>query len=56
VDKGCSPIVVVVDENVDVEAVENLTQEEELQAVGVREVDRSCEAGALNDDFDKDTF
>jgi hypothetical protein len=33
VEKGCSPIVVVVDDNVDVEPVENLTQDEELQAV-----------------------
>ncbi|CAD6248099.1 unnamed protein product [Miscanthus lutarioriparius] len=56
VEKGCSPIVVVVDDNVDVEPVENLTQDEELQAVVVREVDRSCEPGALNDDFDEETF
>ena len=55
-EKGCSPIVVVVDDNVDVEPIENLTQDEELQAVVVREVDRSCEPGALNDDFDEETF
>jgi hypothetical protein len=46
VEKGSSPIVVDVDDNVDVELVENLTQE----------VDRSCEPGALNDDFDEETF
>jgi hypothetical protein len=56
VEKGCSPIVVAVDDNVDVEPVENLTQDEELQAVVVREVDRSCEPSALNDDFDEDMF
>jgi hypothetical protein len=56
VEKGCSLIVVAVDDNVDVEPVENLTQDEELQAVVVREVDRSCEPGALNDDFDEETF
>jgi hypothetical protein len=28
VEKGCSPIVVVVDDNVDVEPIENLTQDE----------------------------
>jgi hypothetical protein len=53
VEKGSSPIVVAVDDNVDVEPIENLTQDEELQAVVVREVDRSCEAGALNDDLMK---
>jgi hypothetical protein len=56
VEKGCSPIVVAMDDNVDVEPVENLTQDEELQAVVVREVDRSCEPSALNDDFDEETF
>jgi hypothetical protein len=56
VEKGCSPIVMAVDDNVDVEPVENLNQDEELQAVVVREVDRSCEPGALNDDFDEETF
>jgi hypothetical protein len=30
VEKGCSPIVVAMDDNVDVEPVENLTQDEEL--------------------------
>jgi hypothetical protein len=56
VEKGSSPIVVDVDDNVDVEPVENLTQDEELQTVVVREVDRSCEPGALNDDFDEEKF
>jgi hypothetical protein len=56
VEKGCSPILVAVDDNVDVEPVENLTQDEELHAVVVREVDRSCELGALNDDFDEEMF
>jgi hypothetical protein len=55
VEKGSSPIVVAVDDNVNVEPVQNLTQDEELQAV-VREVDRSCEPGALNDDFDEEMF
>jgi hypothetical protein len=41
---------------VDVEPIENLTEDEELHAVVVREVDRSCEPGALNDDFDEETF
>ena len=56
VEKGCSPIVVAVDDNVDVEHIENLTQDEELQSVVVREVDRSCEPSALNDDFDEERF
>ncbi|CAD6258443.1 unnamed protein product [Miscanthus lutarioriparius] len=56
VEKGSSPIVVAMDDNLDVEPVENLTQDEELQAVVVREVDRSCEPSALNDDFDEETF
>jgi hypothetical protein len=56
VEKGSSPIVVDVDHNVDVELIENHTQDKELQAVVVREVDRSCEPGALNDDFDQETF
>jgi hypothetical protein len=56
VKKGCNQIVVAVDDNVDVEPIENLTQDEELQVVVVREVDRSCEPGAMNDDFDEETF
>ena len=56
VEKGSSRIVVVVDDSVNVDHVENLTQDKELQAVVVREVDRSCELGALNDDFDEETF
>jgi hypothetical protein len=55
VEKGSSPIVVAVDDNVNVEPVQNLTQDEELQAI-VREVDRPCEPGALNDDFDEEMF
>ncbi|CAD6215439.1 unnamed protein product [Miscanthus lutarioriparius] len=56
VEKRCSKIVVVVGDNVDVEPIENLTQDEELQTVVVREVDRSYEPGALNDDFNEETF
>jgi hypothetical protein len=41
---------------VDVEPVENLTQDEELQGVVVREVDMSCEPGALNDEFDEEAL
>jgi hypothetical protein len=37
-------------------SIENLTQDKELQAVVVREVDWSCEPNALNDDFDEETF
>jgi hypothetical protein len=37
-------------------SIENLIQDKELQAVVVREVDRSCEPNALNDDFDEETF
>ena len=56
VEKWSRQIVVVVDDNVDVEPVENLIQDKELQAVVVKEVDRSCEPGALNDDFDEEMF
>ena len=35
-EKGSSPIVVAVDDNVDVEPVENVTQDEELHVVVVR--------------------
>jgi hypothetical protein len=56
VDKGCTPFVVPMDDNVDVEPVENGIQDEELQAVVVREVDRSLEVGALNDEFDEEAF
>ena len=56
VEKGSSRSVVAMDDSVDVEPVENLTQDEELQAIIVREVDRSCEPGALNDDFDEEMF
>jgi hypothetical protein len=56
VKKGCSPIVVAINDNVDVEPIENLTQDKELHAVVIREVDRSCEPGALNDDFDEEMF
>ena len=55
-EKGSSRSVVAVDDSVDVEPVENLTQDKELQAVVLREVDRSCEPGALNDDFDEEMF
>jgi hypothetical protein len=47
---------VPVDDNVDVEPVENLIQDEELQALVGGEIDRSCELGALNGDFDDETF
>jgi len=56
VEKGCSPFVVAVDDNVDVEPVENLTQDEALQPVVVRELDRSFELDTLNDEFDVETF
>ena len=53
VEKGSRPFVVDVDDDVDVQPIENLTQEE---AVVVREVDRSFEVGALNDEFDEEVF
>ena len=56
VEKGCSPFVVAVDDNVDVEPVENLTQDEALQPVVGRELDRSFELDTLNDEFDVETF
>ena len=56
VEKGCSPFVVDVDDNVDVEPIENLTQDEALQPVVVRELDRSFELDTLNDEFDVETF
>jgi hypothetical protein len=56
VEKACSPFVVPMDDNVDVEPVENLTQEEALQAVVVREVDSAVEVGALNDEFVEEAF
>jgi hypothetical protein len=56
VEKACSPFVVPMDDNVDLEPVENLTQEEALQAVVVREVDSAVEVGALNDEFDEEAF
>ena len=56
VEKGSCRIVVAVDDNVDVELVENLTQDEALQPIVVREVDRSFELSALNDEFDVETF
>jgi hypothetical protein len=56
VDKGCTPFVVPMDDNLVVEPVENVTQDEELQVVVVREVDRSLEVGALNDEFDEEAF
>lgn len=56
VEKGCIPFVVPVDDNVEVEHVENLTQDEALQSVSVREVDMSFQLGALNDDFNVETF
>jgi hypothetical protein len=52
VENLCTPYVV----GVDVEPVENLTQDEELQGVVVREVDMSCEPGALNDEFDEEAL
>jgi hypothetical protein len=44
------------DDNVDVEPLENLTQDEELQAIVVREVNRLLELGALNDEFNEQAF
>ena len=51
-----NPFVLCLDDNVDVEPVENLTQHKVLQSVIVREVDRSFELGALNDDFNVETL
>ena len=51
-----NPFVLCLDDNVDVEPVENLTQDKALQSVIVREVDRSFELGALNDDFNVETL
>jgi len=45
-----------VDDNVDVEPIENLTQDEALQPVVGRELDRSFELDTLNDEFDVETF
>jgi len=56
VEKGCSPFVVDVDDNVDVEPIENLTQDEALQPVVGRELDRSFELDTLNDEFNVETF
>jgi hypothetical protein len=56
VHNGSLPLVVPKDSTVDVEPIEKLTQEEELLLVPVREVDRSCEVGALGDDFDEQVF
>jgi hypothetical protein len=38
----------------DVEAVENLTQDEELHVLLGGQVDCSCELGAFNDNFDEE--
>lgn len=40
-DMGSSPLLVRVGDNVDVEPTENLTYEDEVQTIIVREVDRS---------------
>jgi hypothetical protein len=56
VEKGSTHFLVAMDDNVDVELVENLTQDEELQAVVIIEDDRSLEVGALNDEFDEEAF
>jgi hypothetical protein len=56
VDRVCTPNLVLVDDTVDVEAVENLTQDEELHVLLGGQVDRSCELGAFNDDFDEETL
>jgi hypothetical protein len=53
VEKGSRPFVVDVDDDVDVQPIENLTQDE---AVVIREVERSFEVGALNDEFDEEVF
>jgi hypothetical protein len=54
--KGCTRKMVAVDNNVDVEPVENLTQDEGLQVALGGEVDMLYEPGALNDDFDEETL
>jgi hypothetical protein len=45
-----------VDDNADVETIENHTEDKALQLVIVMEVDRPVDIGALNDDFDLETF
>ena len=49
---GSWPLVVPKDSRVDDEPIKKLTQEEELLVVPGREVDMSCEVGALGNDFD----
>ena len=55
-DRRSRPLVVCVDDNVDMEPIEKLTHEDEVQTIIVREVDWSFQMGALNDDFDVDAF
>jgi hypothetical protein len=45
-----------VDDSVDVEAVENLTQEQELQGTRAREVDRVDDLSAISDEFDEEGY
>jgi hypothetical protein len=56
VEKGSRPLVVPVDVSVDVEVVENLTQEEELQPSPVREVDKLSDLSAIGDDFNEEGY
>jgi len=56
VEKACSPFVLPMDDNVDTEPKENLTQDEALQAVVVGEDHRLFEVSALNDEFDEEVF
>jgi hypothetical protein len=56
VEKGSTPFVVDVDDDVHVEAIENITQEQALKAVVGREVHRALEVSALNDEFNEEAF
>jgi hypothetical protein len=56
VEKGSTHFVVDADDDVDVEPVENLTQEQALKLVVGREVHRALEVSALNDEFDEEAF
>jgi hypothetical protein len=56
VDKGCRPSVVQVDDDVEVEPVEKVTQEETLNDDVITSVDRPFEVGGLNDEFDEGVF
>jgi hypothetical protein len=56
VEKGSSRKLAPLDDSVDLEPLENLSQEEELQPSPVREVDRFSDLGAIGDDFDEEGY